>query len=120
MAQEFVTEWNGFKVGDIIKAYHTGYHSLIAIQRRYLTQVDLGYSVYSNRKVGDEISAIFVYTKVANAAGETSNKISKRTESCDASFCEHADKHIEKEIQKLKKMTETLEMFKAMVLSLKD
>lgn len=71
------------KAGDLITAYHKGYHTLIEFKDR-----------------GKGISPLARYKKFANSNGKRlrSNIILE----CDASFCELATKHIKAEIEKNK------------------
>lgn len=60
------------KVGDIITAYHAGYHKVTGIERRFDYQ-------------GKEFNSIIHYVRVANGQGKRARSSKKR---CDASFCE--------------------------------
>ncbi len=94
-------EHNGMKVGDIITTYHSGFHKLIRIERRFYTERDVFYS-YKDKKVGDEYSPIFVFTKVADAKGNITK--GKKEQACDSSFCKLAVDSIEERLTEMEEI----------------
>ena len=73
---------NGIKVGDIITAYHNGYHIVVSVNRRY----EDGYCLPKGKKIGDEMNALIEYRTVMNAKLKPVN--SKTTKSSDSAYCQ--------------------------------
>lgn len=96
------------KVGDIITAYHKGYHRLDRIEKRYITEDLLRYDVYKDKKLGDEISPLFHYTTLLDSNGNPK----KKTQCCDAAFCRLATESIADEIVELEERIELLKDLK--------
>lgn len=97
------------KVGDIITAYHKGYHRLDRIERRFLTQEYVNrYGVYKVNKTGDELSPLFHYTQIADSKLNPK----KGSKCCDALFCKLAKTSIDEEILSLTEQIEKLKEFK--------
>ena len=46
------------KVGDLITAYHAGYHIVTKIERRFYTEEDVKYGSYKSHKVGTEYNPL--------------------------------------------------------------
>lgn len=69
-----------FKVGDIISAYHTGWHRIEKIGPYYMVTPHRG-EPYE--------TAVFTYRKVLTPAGELCYP--KATMQCDATYCEKWD-----------------------------
>lgn len=83
-------EWEGIQVGDLITAYHSGYHRLTKIERRCYTQYDIdNFSVYKDKQVGEEYKPLFHYEQVLTADYKKTKK--KKAMSCDASYCKRVD-----------------------------
>ena len=97
---------NGMSPGDIITTYFKGYYRLESIQRRYLTQDDLKYQAYKDKKAGDEYSPLFHFVQVADGTGKP--KKSKALKTCDAAFCEPALLVIISQINSLEQQIERL------------
>jgi len=82
-------------VGDIVTAYHSGYHKITEITPRY----EIG---------GSPRVPLFTYVLVAKADG-TLAKRSSITKECDASFCRHVKQELAKTITKKKEELARLE-----------
>lgn len=89
----------GLKIGDIISAYHAGYHQIIKVERRFVTKADLNYISDTERKLGSEYGALITYKKLYNENGTIAK--TQKQNSCDASFCRLASTHIDDEIDEL-------------------
>ena len=76
-----------FVVGDLIKTYHKGFHTVLHIEPRYVTQhmIDSYPSVYGTCNVGDEYSPIITYESTFNSKFERVGKPIQN--SCDAVYC---------------------------------
>ena len=81
-------------VGDIITAYHKGYHRIIQISRRF----------YDN---GFERGSLISYKLVADSYGNLKPK-SKVIHECDILFCELAQKEIKNRIKVLQNVYKAL------------
>lgn len=93
-----------FKIGDIIIAYHKGYHRVTQIEQRFITAED---NRYGNRgAVGQEYSAIIHYVQVARADGEKVK--TKKVKQCDAAWCHLASDTIKKLITNLTQLAQEL------------
>jgi hypothetical protein len=66
------------KVGDLITAYHKGYHRVTAVTRRF------GPQYASNRSAGDEQSPLITYDQVLDSNGKQKKRAGL---DCDAAFC---------------------------------
>ena len=103
-------EHNGIKIGDIITTYYSGFYKLIKIERRYLTERDVNqYSIYKDKKVGDEYSPIFVFTKVADAKGNFTKSKNTKVQSCDALHCMLASIYIANQLKELNEIMARLQ-----------
>jgi len=75
----------GFKVGDLITAYHKGVHEILSIKRRfYEREDDIPSSLKGVKSIGDENNALIYYKKVLNDNGTKSKSIQQ---CCDVLFC---------------------------------
>ena len=76
----------GFGIGDIITAYTAGYHRVLEITPRYISQEMIDkYSIYKDAKPGDEFSPHIKYEVVFNSKFK---KVAKSKQSgCDAAYC---------------------------------
>lgn len=105
-----------FKPGDIITAYHSGWHIVIHVELRYITKSDLAYESMKNMKIGDEMPPLIHYKTIASASFKKSN--SKAVKVCDASYCSivvvgDIEKLRKKEIDRVNNGFDTLiEIFK--------
>ncbi len=96
--------WNDIKIGDIITAYHKGYHKVTQIERRFFDKRDLQFDVYknqkvyNNQKVGDELSPLIHYVRIATASGK---HVYGPKQSCDYTHCQNAQTSIKGEIKRL-------------------
>lgn len=78
---------NKIKEGDLITAYHAGYHRVTKIERRFYTE---SYKQrFHNAVVGEEYSPLIYYYTVANSKFKKVN--SKKDKCCDASYCRLVD-----------------------------
>ena len=96
------------KVGDIITAYHAGFHRLDKIEKRYIDERMSQYDIYKDKKIGDEYSPLFRYTTIADSNG----KPKKGSKACDAGFCRLATISIDEEIKALTERIDKLKEFK--------
>lgn len=73
------------KVGDVITAYHAGYHRVTKVERRFYTKDDE--QRYNGRyKAGEEFNSLIEYETLADAKGKLRKKPGK-AKHCDAGFC---------------------------------
>lgn len=101
-------EHNGMKVGDIITTYYSGFYKLTRIERRFYTERDITqYSVYKDKKVGDEYSPMFYFVKMADAKGVKCKPAKEK--GCDAVFCRLAVDSIKEQVQELNNLISNLE-----------
>lgn len=77
-------------LGDVIKAYHAGYHVVTDVKRRFVTASLLATfpKIYSH--VGQEINSIISYRQILTSKYKVSK--SKKVKSCDAAYCEKMTK----------------------------
>lgn len=74
------------EVGDMITAYHAGFHVVTGVVRRFVTQDDLRFSINAGKSIGDESSALIQYRTVLTKKYTAPR--SSSVKACDASFCE--------------------------------
>lgn len=74
-----------FKVGDIIKAYHSGYHRITKIEKRFIGKNDTYWDDFPTC-IGMEYSPLFYYERVLNEELEEPTR-ARKFNSCDASHC---------------------------------
>jgi len=101
MARSFLM---GLEVGDIITAYHKGYHRVTNIEPRYVVN-----SFDPRQKIGDEYASLIHYQQLMT------NDFSPRTgkHCCDESYCRKIDdQFFEEEIEKLEELRKKLLKFK--------
>lgn len=72
------------KVGDLITAYHAGYHIVTKIERRFYTEEDVKYGSYKSHKVGTEYNPLIYYETIADSFGKHKKH---KERCCDSSFC---------------------------------
>jgi hypothetical protein len=89
-------EEKNLRVGDIVIAYHKGYHKITRFERRFYTIHDPDW-MRKEAKVGDEYSALVHYQKW----NPKTNKFSTKEQSSDIYWVSLAKDHIEKQIQEL-------------------
>lgn len=97
-----MSEWDkDIKVGDLIVAYHAGFHQVTRIVRRFYTQDDMRYQTITDKggKIGDEYNALIYYKTIVDSKGKPAKGKNKREKSCDAIFCVPAIPEILKEIR---------------------
>lgn len=108
------SEWDkSIEVGDIITAYHDGYHRLDKIELRFYAANDI-FVKRGEAKVGEEYSPLFHYTKVMSSNGKKFRNGQKNC--CDASYCKLAYVAIHETIMDMKKQITALEKFQATLL----
>ena len=93
----------GFKVGDLIFAYHSGVHTITEIKRRrqtYRTHDRLGETIND----GDPDFSLLQYKKVLDKSGNPSR--SKPVNTCHPHYCTKIDKKVveQKRKDELKKV----------------
>lgn len=72
------------KGGDVITAYHAGYHRVTKVERRFYTKEDE--ERYGGRyKAGEEFNALIEYETLADAKGKLRKKPGKPRH-CDAAY----------------------------------
>lgn len=75
-----------YKVGDLVTAYVKGYHIIIGIQRRYVTQRDFDTWARSRGlEVGDEYSPLVTYRPIYTSTFKPCPPKAK-LETCDGSY----------------------------------
>lgn len=72
-----------FKVGDLITAYHDGFHQIVEIFDR------------SNEKC----APLIVYRRILNSDGKSAGNM-KKNDQCDAGFCQKIDAKFVQELYK--------------------
>lgn len=96
------------KVGDVIRAYHKGYHVVTDIERRFHTQDDVSRYPSKNLKVGQEYNSLIHYRTVLTASFKpVKYSKSKAIQTCDSQFCKKLTSKLlmderDKKIQDLK------------------
>lgn len=107
-----VTEHNGFKLGDLITTYHTGFWRLTDIERRW-HQVG---AILGGKDVGgQEHGALFTYAKEYDADFEPIKRKGWQEE-CDESHCRKVDADwAADEIDKLERRIEQINGFIATI-----
>ena len=99
----------GIKVGDIITAYHKGYHRVAKVTKRYWTDADA--KLFPGKfTVGEEYSSLIEYVPMLNSNGTKSTR--KDPYECDAYYCSPAINEIDRQIEKLEQTKNVLEEFK--------
>jgi hypothetical protein len=96
------------KVGDVIVAYHKGYHRITKIERRFITkqEAETGYARENGLKEGDEYSSLIHYDAIIDSKG---NMLSgKKKNNCDAEFCSLALTDVVEQIKILKNIQNKL------------
>lgn len=91
-----------FVKGDIITAYHSGFHKVIEVKKRYISESDMKYNIYKDREIGEEISGLVFYTKIATKDGVPVN--SKKILRCDVFYCGHFTDAWKKEVERLERI----------------
>ena len=99
------------KVGDIITAYHAGFHRIDRIEKRYITD-ELQAKHYKGKKVGDERSSLYYYTRIADGS---CNPKKGQERNCDESYCKLATTSIEEEVKALEERIDKLKQFKQQI-----
>lgn len=81
---------NDIQPGDLITAYHAGFHRATKVERRFVTKADE--KLYEGRhgKAGDEYMSFISYTPVLTANYQEAK--GKKEKGCDASYCERLTK----------------------------
>jgi hypothetical protein len=69
------------KVGDLIAAYHSGYHKVTKVERRFISKDDASYYQLTE---GSEYSSLIHYVTIL----DSKLKPKKKKNSCDVAFCE--------------------------------
>jgi len=75
----------GIKPGDLITAYHAGFHVVVKVERRFVTKADEERYDGRHGKAGDEYNSLVYYKTVMSAKYKPSK--SKKEKCCDAAFC---------------------------------
>lgn len=86
---DYTFEGKTIAIGNIIKAYHQGYHKVVSIERRYYTASDMRYSYSAGKQAGDEYNPCVTYITVAD---ENGNKKNHKERSSDWGYCHVVDK----------------------------
>jgi len=73
------------KVGDIIQAFHAGYHRITKIEKRFIKQDESYWDDYPNC-IGEEYSPLIHYERVLSSKFSPSPK-GKKNNCCDALYC---------------------------------
>ena len=94
-----------FKIGDVITSCHEGFHEITKIEKRYLKESDLRYSVNKGKKIGDEYSSLVHYKKILTKDFKPVKR-QESEKSCDILYCKHAREYI----SEMKDNLEILEM----------
>lgn len=100
--------------GSIITAYHSGYHRVTRVERRFYSQRELDtYKSLRDKgyKAGDEYNSAIFYKKILNSKLKEVN--GKKELCCDACYCKTVSsdgikQEYEKEVQKLEEKYEKL------------
>lgn len=90
------------KIGDIISAYHEGYHKITKISKRWKHITENNVYIndeYNPDTCGEPIGDLIYYIKVYSSDGKPVN--SNKTKCSDISFCKPANQSISEEIFKL-------------------
>lgn len=97
------------KVGDIITAYHKGYHRVVEVKRRFHNPNVPSYDrfYYSDVETPDhvEMNSLITYVKVLT----DDFKVAPRKKAqCDASYCRivHVEKLVAERDRRIKELTE--------------
>lgn len=97
------------KVGDIITAYHKGYHKVVQVERRFVSKEDR--LCGETLPTGSEYTSLIHYQQYAKENGEVI-KPTKTIKSCDSAYCRLASdslSDIKKTIQNLTQLVKILE-----------
>ena len=86
---------NDIKPGDLITAYHAGFHRVTEVKRRFYTAYD---EECGRGKEGDEYNSLIVYQTVLTAKYKITK--SKKEKCSDASFCQKLTKQAIEERRK--------------------
>lgn len=102
------------QVGDLITAYHSGYHIVTNIERRFLTKNNVPYSEPSKDINDREYNALITYERIFD--GNFKRAKSKITKRCSANYCNKVtlkseQQSIENQIKELKDNYKKLEEF---------
>jgi hypothetical protein len=86
------------KVGDIIRSYHKGYHRVVKVEQRFLTEMEIHHG--HKGTLGEEWSSLIHYVQVAKDDGDkvTTKKPVKQS---DAGWCHLAKDYLNDHITKL-------------------
>lgn len=99
------------KAGDLVTAYWSGYFEVIKIIRRWEDKTRpteyfrTAYNIQGEKNFnedicGEEIQPLIVMLKRFDKSGK--KVVSRKEQTCDASYCEDAKEGLPKEIEKLK------------------
>ena len=104
MRFEEVLELDGFKVGDIVCAFHKGYHKIVKIHRRFEEEEDRRWS--EEPFLGEkEISGLVTYTSLFSSKG---TDWKRKENSCDIFGIHLAIPFIEQNIKDLQETREKI------------
>ena len=93
-----------FHVGDLILSYHKGFWRITKIDHRYVTESDLKYYAYKNKKAGDRLTSVLHYELVMSDSF-VPPKRKARINSCDESYCTKITKeYVFEEVKKLESL----------------
>lgn len=101
-----------FKVGDIITSYHKGFWQITKIEKRFITEEDKHQFPFwedDRFQIGDEISSLIYYTKVANSKGLPAK--SSKENCCDAFYCKLASEFLSEERLKVKRLEKLIKRY---------
>lgn len=99
------------KVGDLVTAYWSGYFEVVKIMRRwedktkateyYRTAYNIqGIENYNEDICGEEMQPLIVMLKRFDKSGK--KVVSRKEQTCDATYCKDAEEILPLEIEKLK------------------
>jgi hypothetical protein len=87
------------KIGDIISAYHKGYHKITKISKRWNALSNSMYTIYdeyNSETCGEQINDLIYYITLFDSNGKPIK--SDKEKCCDSAFCKMADETISNEI----------------------
>jgi len=99
---------NGIEVDDIITSYNKGYHKVVAVHRRFVVEGDYD----SKGEIGDEYNSLIEYRIVMDS--KFNPKKTKRTNTCDSSYCK-AIGSLDIKAEKKAKIKEVKEGYDALI-----
>lgn len=100
MEKQYLEEYEGFKIGDLITTFYSGYYILDKIERRFYTEKDIEIFKGRNITVGGEHTPLFYFHSVADEDADLVKPNNNKNNS-PYYFCGLASVEIPKEIQKL-------------------